>query len=128
MPSEGRYAYQGLDRLLHEKARLGILASLMANPTGLKFVDLKMLCQLTDGNLSRHLQVLQEAGMVAIHKAGGGRRSQTLSMLTPQGRERFQAYLAVLEQVVQDAAASNEHSHQQSSQTPLSSGWITARS
>ena len=47
----GRYAYEGLDRTIHEKARLGILTSLAAHPTGLLFGDLKDLCSLTDGNL-----------------------------------------------------------------------------
>ena len=60
------FSYDGLDRVIHEKARLGLLTSLMAHPRGLAFADLKQLCGLTDGNLSRHLQVLQEAGLVAV--------------------------------------------------------------
>src|SRR5262249_53123917 len=59
--TEAPFAYEGLDRVIHEKARLGILTSLMAHPKGLAFADLKQLCGLTDGNLSRHLQVLEEA-------------------------------------------------------------------
>jgi hypothetical protein len=51
------FSYDGLDRVIHEKARLGLLTSLMAHPKGLAFADLKQLCGLTDGNLSRHLQV-----------------------------------------------------------------------
>jgi len=58
---EGRFAYDGLDRVLHEKARLGILTSLVAHPDGLKFGELRGLCSLTDGNLSRHLDVLRDA-------------------------------------------------------------------
>ena len=58
-PAAGRFAYEGLDRVIHEKARLGVLTSLMAHPKGLVFADLKRLCGLTDGNLSRHLQVLE---------------------------------------------------------------------
>ena len=57
-----RFAYDGLDRVIHERARLGLLSSLSANPKGLRFADLKQLCALTDGNLSRHLQVLQGKG------------------------------------------------------------------
>ena len=57
--NDAPYAY-GLDRVLHEKARLGIMTSLVGHPKGLAFGDLKKLCNLTDGNLSRHLQVLQE--------------------------------------------------------------------
>src|SRR2546423_13171377 len=60
-PHSGRFSYEGLDRIMHEKARLGILASLAANAGGLLFNDLKALCHLTDGNLSRHLAVLSDA-------------------------------------------------------------------
>ena len=100
----GRYAYDGLDRVLHEKARLGILTSLAARAEGLLFGDLKELCNLTDGNLSRHLTVLQEAGIVEIHKGYKGRRPQTLCRLTEGGRKRYLEYIAVLESVLGDAA------------------------
>ncbi len=100
----GRFAYEGLDRVIHEKARLGVLTSLIAHPKGLVFADLKRLCGLTDGNLSRHLQVLQEAGLVDILKGYEQNRPQTICRITPSGRRRFLNYLAVLEQVVRDAA------------------------
>ncbi len=102
---QGRFSYHGLDRVMHEKARLGILASLAANADGVLFNDLKQLCSLTDGNLSRHVSVLSEAGLVEIWKGGSGSRSQSLYRLTPLGRERFAAYISVLEQVVADAQA-----------------------
>lgn len=98
------FAYEGLDRVIHEKARLGLLTSLIAHPKGLAFADLKQLCGLTDGNLSRHLQVLQEAGLVEIRKGYEGNRPQTTCVLTAAGRRRFLDYLAVLEGVVRDAA------------------------
>jgi DNA-binding MarR family transcriptional regulator len=101
----GRFAYDGLDRVLHEKARLGILTSLAAHPNGLVFTDLKELCALTDGNLSRHLQILHEAGLVELWKGFHGHRPQTLCRLTEQGRRRFLDYVAVLESVVADALA-----------------------
>lgn len=100
----GRFAYEGLDRVIHEKARLGVLTSLMAHPKGLVFADLKRLCGLTDGNLSRHLQVLQEAGLVDIVKGYDDKRPQTVCKITANGRRRFLNYLSVLEQVVRDAA------------------------
>lgn len=100
---DGRYAYEGLDRVLHEKARLGILTSLAARADGLLFTDLKGLCNLTDGNLSRHLTVLQEAGIVEIRKGFRGRRPQTLCRLTDAGRKRYLGYITVLETVVADA-------------------------
>ncbi|MES2253467.1 MAG: transcriptional regulator [Pseudomonadota bacterium] len=98
------YAFEGLDRVMHEKARLGLLSSLVAHPKGLAFSDLKQLCGLTDGNLSRHLQVLQEAGLVEITKSFEGNRPQTICALTRNGRRRFLDYLALLEQLVRDAA------------------------
>jgi DNA-binding MarR family transcriptional regulator len=101
----GRYAYDGLDRVLHEKARLGIMTSLVSRPEGLLFGELKQFCALTDGNLSRHLDVLHKAGLVEIVKGFEGRRPQTTCRLTTLGRQRFREYLAHLEQVIRDALA-----------------------
>jgi DNA-binding transcriptional ArsR family regulator len=99
----GRFAYEGLDRVLHEKARLGIMTSLVTRPEGVLFSDLKRLCALTDGNLSRHLDVLREAGLVEVWKGFENRRPQTLCRLSAEGRQRFVAYLEELEQVIRDA-------------------------
>src|SRR3984893_2143121 len=77
------FSYDGLDRVIHEKARLGLLTSLMAHPKGLAFADLKQLCGLTDGNLSRHLQVLQEAGLVDVTKGYEGNRPHTSCRASP---------------------------------------------
>jgi len=100
----GRFAYEGLERVIHEKARLSVLTSLTAHPKGLAFADLKRLCGLTDGNLSRHLQVLEQAGLVDIVKGYDDKRPQTVCRITIDGRRRFLSYLSVLEQVVRDAA------------------------
>jgi DNA-binding MarR family transcriptional regulator len=100
-----RFAYEGLDRVIHERARLGLLSSLIANPQGLRFSDLKHLCALTDGNLSRHLQVLQAAKLVEISKGFEHNRPQTICRITVKGRKRYLDYVTVLEQVVVDAAA-----------------------
>jgi DNA-binding MarR family transcriptional regulator len=99
----GRYAYDGLDRIIHEKARLSIVTSLATHPQGLVWGDLKELCALTDGNLSRHLQILNEAGLVEVTKGFHGNRPQTACRLTEQGRRRFVEYISVLESVVTDA-------------------------
>ena len=99
-----RFAYDGLDRVIHERARLGVLTSLIAHPKGLSFGDLKELCGLTDGNLSRHLQVLGEAKLVEVRKGYEGNRPQTLCRITALGRRRYLDYLAVLEGLVRDAA------------------------
>jgi DNA-binding MarR family transcriptional regulator len=103
--AEAPFAYEGLDRVIHERARLGVLTSLIGHPKGLIFGDLRQLCGLTDGNLSRHLHVLQEAGLVEVTKGFEQNRPQTVCKITAKGRARYLDYLAVLEQVVRDAAA-----------------------
>lgn len=60
---------------------------------------------MTDGNLSRHLQILSEAGLIEVWKSHGNNRPQTLVRLTPAGRQRFLDYVHVLESVVTDALA-----------------------
>jgi DNA-binding MarR family transcriptional regulator len=94
--------------VLHEKARLGIMTSLVTRPGGLSFNELKQLCALTDGNLNRHLDVLHRAGLVAVEKGYEGRRPHTTCRLTADGRGRFLEYLAQLEQVIRDALAGAE--------------------
>ncbi len=119
----GRFSYEGLDRVMHERARLGILASLAAHAGGLLFNDLKQLCTLTDGNLSRHLAVLSEAGLVEVWRGTAGPRPQTMYRLTPDGRRRFAEYLGVLEKVVADAQADARPAD---GRARLSGGWSPA--
>ena len=102
---QGRFAYEGLDRVIHERARLSILTSLVTNPKGLTFNDLKQLCALTDGNLARHLQVLEEDKMIQIAKEEDRGRVQTTIRITASGRKRYVEYLTILEQIVRDAAS-----------------------
>lgn len=102
--SEGRFAYEGLDRVIHERARLSVLTSLITHPKGVTFGDLKQLCSLTDGNLSRHLRVLELARIVEIVKGHDRNRPQTVCRITASGRKRYLEYLETLEQVVRDAA------------------------
>src|SRR5262249_24412037 len=90
------------------KARLSVLTSLVAHPKGLVFGDLKTLCGLTDGNLSRHLAVLEEAGLIEIAKGYEHNRPQTVCRITLDGRRRYLDYLAVLEQVARAAAAATK--------------------
>ena len=128
--SSGRYAYSGLDRVLHEKARLGIMTSLFTHPKGLLFGDLKECCSLTDGNLSRHLQILNEAGLVEIWKGFRGRRPQTLCRLSAAGRGRFLQYVEELERVfkaVQEFDTVPESREQPHGDASLvSDGWVPA--
>jgi DNA-binding MarR family transcriptional regulator len=120
----GRFAYEGLDRILHEKARLGIMTSLVTRSEGLVFSELKQLCALTDGNLSRHLDVLREAGLVEIWKGFDNRRPQTLCRLTPDGRERFLEYLHELENVIRDAMPKAARKPERAPELPP--GWVPA--
>ena len=119
----GRFSYDGLDRVMHEKARLGILSSLAANDAGLLFNDLKQLCSLTDGNLNRHLVVLSEAGLVETWKGHQGPRPQTLYRLNANGRHRFAEYIDLLESIVANAQ-SREQSATNKQRT--SEGWSPA--
>jgi DNA-binding HxlR family transcriptional regulator len=112
----GSFAFEGLERTIHEKARLSVLSSLAANPDGLLFNELKTLCSLTDGNLSRQIQHLQSAGLVEVWKRFHLKRPQTLCRLTRQGRERFLEYVCELEKVVAVAQAVERS---QSSKHPL---------
>ena len=102
--SAAPFAYEGLDRVIHERARLSVLTSLMTHPNGLSFVELKQLCALTDGNLNRHLRVLEEDKMVEIVKKIDRNRPLTICRITASGRARYMEYLSTLEQVVRDAA------------------------
>lgn len=122
----GRYAYEGLARLIHERARLSILASLASHAHGLLFNDLKALCSLTDGNLSRQLQVLQEAGFVEVWKGFKNKRPQTLCRLTPDGRKRFVEYITTLENVVSDAMAAAESKNAAVPRSPAAEGFVPA--
>jgi DNA-binding transcriptional ArsR family regulator len=125
-PREGRFAYDGLDRVLHEKARLGILTSLSTRPEGLLFGDLRRLCGLTDGNLNRHLEVLREAGLVEVWKRFEGRKPQTLVRLSAAGRQKFLAYLDELEKVLRDARAAQAAEGSETARAPLKPGWSPA--
>jgi DNA-binding MarR family transcriptional regulator len=119
----GRFAYDGLDRVIHEKARLSIITSLATHARGLLFNDLKELCSLTDGNLSRHLQILSEAGLIQIWKGVRDNRPQTLCQLTEAGRRRFLEYVNVLENVVTDALGARSPAAEP---PELSQGWSPA--
>lgn len=123
----GRYSYAGLDRVLHEKARLGIMTCLVGRANGILFGELKELCSLTDGNLSRHLEVLNESGLIEIWKGFQGKRPQTLVRLSKEGRKRFLQYLAELGKVIRDAIPAAQSEGLKSAKAEkLGPGWIPA--
>jgi DNA-binding MarR family transcriptional regulator len=110
-----RFAYDGLNRVIHERARVSMLTCLVTHSKGLAFGELKDLCALTDGNLNRHLQVLEEARLVNVTKISDGARTQTRCRITALGRRRYLEYLVVLEQVVADGASAAKDEAQGSS-------------
>ncbi len=91
-----------LDRVIHERGRLAILAALAASPE-LAFTELRSLLQMTDGNLTTHIRTLQQAGYVAVTKSYRDQRPLTTCSLTPAGREAFARQVALLEQIVAEA-------------------------
>jgi DNA-binding MarR family transcriptional regulator len=94
----------GLDRLLHEPVRLAILTALGACRS-CDFVYLQSLTAISKGNLSNHLQRLEQAGLVQIAKRFRGRLPQTVLTLTPAGREAIDRYWQHLETLRLEATA-----------------------
>lgn len=88
-----------LDRLIHERLRLGIISALTATPV-LSFTDLKRLLKTTDGNLSVHARKLEEAGYVSCTKSFDGRTPRTEFRLTPAGRAALLRYLDHMEALI----------------------------
>ena len=96
------YAFGALDRVFHERGRLAICTALIGSSDGLSFTQLQESCDLTDGNLNRHLHALAELGIVETRRITGKGRPQTIVRITRQGRERFLDYIDALEEVVRD--------------------------
>ncbi len=90
---------QGLDRLIHERMRLGIVSALAANES-LTFNDLKKLLKTTDGNLSVHARKLEDAGYIACAKFFDGRLPKTEYRLTAEGRRALERYLDHMEALI----------------------------
>jgi DNA-binding HxlR family transcriptional regulator len=88
-----------LDRLIHERLRLGIVSALAVNER-LTFNDLKRLLQTTDGNLSVHARKLEDANYVACDKTFEGRIPRTEYRLTAAGRRAFEKYLLHMEAII----------------------------
>ena len=88
-----------LDRLIHERMRLGIVSALAVNDH-LSFNDLKKLLQTTDGNLSVHARKLEEAGYLTCEKYFEGRMPKTEFRLTTPGRRALQRYLDHMEAII----------------------------
>jgi len=89
-----------LERLIHERLRLGIISALAANES-LSFNDLKALLHTTDGNLSVHARKLEEAGYIACSKYFEGRQPKTEYKLTASGRRALESYIGHMEALIQ---------------------------
>jgi DNA-binding MarR family transcriptional regulator len=100
VPGKAKSAAPNLDRLIHERLRLGIISALAANES-LSFSDLKSLMNTTDGNLSVHARKLEEAGYIACSKFFEGRLPKTEYKLTAAGRRALESYLSHMETLIQ---------------------------
>ena len=96
--------YLGLKKIFHEPSRLAIMSALCRSIEPLSFNQLKEECELTDGNLSSHLKMLEDAGIVGINKSSANSKPRTEISLTESGRESFIDYLKALEGVLRSAA------------------------
>lgn len=97
--AKAKHPAPGLDRLIHERLRLGIVSALAANDS-LTFSDLKKLMDTTDGNLSVHARKLEDAGYIACIKSFEGRLPKTEYKLTVAGRRALENYLSHMETIL----------------------------
>lgn len=96
-------AFQALEKIFHEPARLAIMSALCAASDGVTFSELKGTCELTDGNLNRHLKVLKENHVVRVQKAFVDDKPRTTVTITSKGLDRFNDYLEALADVMKQA-------------------------
>jgi DNA-binding MarR family transcriptional regulator len=101
-PPQAPAAAQDLDRLIHERMRLGLVSALAVNDS-LTFSDLKRLLATTDGNLSVHARKLEDAGYIACAKSFDKRMPRTDYRLTAAGRRALERYLSHMEALIQAA-------------------------
>lgn len=92
-----------LEKIFHEPNRLAIVSAVCAADKGIAFPELRDTCGLTDGNLNRHLKVLEEANVVRIEKQFVHSKPRTTVLLTAAGLKRFQEYLQALQDVLEQA-------------------------
>lgn len=96
---------RNLDELVHQRVRLGVLA-VLAEAEKADFVHLREVLGVTDGNLSRHLSVLEEAGYVSISKTAEGKRPRTWVVATREGRAAFEQHLRSLRKMMNQVGES----------------------
>lgn len=116
--------YDGLEKLFHEPKRMAIMSHLCHATKGASFANLKKACDLTDGNLNRHLHTLEEADAVRLVKTQVKSRPLTTVFLTEAGRNGFLNYLLALEKALVDAVSSLEPEEAEVVAAPLYEGII----
>lgn len=99
-----RSAFGALDRIVHERLRLGILSALAVSDS-LTFNELKTLLEATDGNLSDHTRKLQLAGYIRVTKGYEGRKPQTEYALAPRGKLALKAYVDQMQSLLEETGA-----------------------
>jgi DNA-binding MarR family transcriptional regulator len=103
----GSHPALGFDDVVHQRTRLGILA-VLAEATEADFTYLRKVLDLTDGNLGRHLEILEDAGLITINKGYRGRRPRTWATITAEGRRALRRELASMQALMRrlDSAVS----------------------
>lgn len=110
--------YDALERIFHEPNRLAIMSALCAADDGLSFNDLKAECGLTDGNLNRHLKVLEDAGSIRMEKTFIDAKPRTTVFLSKKGLESFSDYLEALSEVLKKAKRAMPVEHKERTSLP----------
>ena len=103
MQTQNENLYEALEKIFHEPNRLAIMSAVCAADEGLTFNELKDTCNLTDGNLNRHIKVLVEAGVVRVEKEFVDAKPRTTVLISEKGLDRFTEYLAALSEVLKKA-------------------------
>lgn len=111
--------YDELKKIFHEPKRMAIMSALCAAGNGLTFTELKKECDISDGNLNRHLKVLTEAKAVNIKKEFAGVKPRTTVYLSEQGIKQFTEYLNALTEVLNNALEAMPESNKSDSAIPL---------
>ncbi len=103
MKSNAKSSNDAPDRIFHEPNRLAIMSALCAAGDGLPFTELRDTCRLTDGNLNRHLKMLEDAGAVRLEKKFVASKPRTTVFVTRRGIDQFNDYLVALSDLLNKA-------------------------
>lgn len=112
--------FQALEKIFHEPNRLAIMSALCVASNGMSFSELKSECNLTDGNLNRHLKVLSESKVVRLEKKFIDAKPRTTVFITAKGLDRFNDYLNALADVMKQAREALPRQQEESITSPLS--------